>query len=68
MTFEERKGMMKWCYCCAFDIIFLMDDIYYGASGNDDFGSILAKAPHENYPEILQHLEKIKELLKSKEE
>lgn len=31
----------------------------------DKFGEKLAKAPHENYPEILEHLERIEELLKS---
>ena len=31
----------------------------------DKFGEKLAKAPHENYREILEHLERIEELLKS---
>lgn len=32
-----------------------------------ELGEKLAHAPHENYSEILEHLGRIKELLKSKE-
>ena len=32
-----------------------------------ELGEKLAKTPHENYSEILEHLERIEELLKSKE-
>lgn len=33
-----------------------------------ELGKKLAQAPHENYPEILEHLERIEELLKSEED
>lgn len=32
-----------------------------------ELGEKLVQAPHENYPEILEHLERIEELLKSEE-
>ena len=34
---------------------------------HDDLGNKLHKVPHENYPEILCHLEAIEELFKSEE-
>lgn len=44
------------------EIIRKMDNIYKG-----DFGTRLSLAPHENYPEILSHLEEIEKLLKEEE-
>mgnify|MGYP003491003120 CR=1 FL=1 len=54
-------------YICGIRIIEKICDIYFGEyDDDDDFGKRLAQAPHENYPEILEHLERIEELLKSK--
>ena len=52
-------------YICGMRIIEKICDIYFGEYDGDKFGEKLAKAPHENYPEILEHLERIEELLKS---
>lgn len=52
-------------YICGVCIIRKITDIYFGECDNDDFGKRLAEAPHKNYPEILEHLERIEELLKS---